>query len=123
MLPLDQAEELFAADAGPEAEQFLAVIVELFDALNAAEVGLLLAATIRTDRFEVMQNHPVLAAVNTVLFDELKPMPPTQFKEVIEGPAQHEPRSLTNRYTSPPTWSTACSPMPPGGRTPCRCCP
>jgi hypothetical protein len=34
-----------------------------------------------------MQNHPALAGVNTVLFDELKPMPPTQFKEVIVGPA------------------------------------
>ncbi len=88
VLPLDQAEELFAADAGPEAEQFLTLMVELLTRINSAEVGLLVAATIRTDRFEVMQNHPTLAGVNTVLFDELKPMPPTQFKEVIEGPAE-----------------------------------
>jgi WD40 repeat protein len=88
VLPLDQAEELFAADAGPEADQFLALMVKMFGQLNANEVGLIVAASIRTDRFEVMQNHPALSGVNTVLFDELKPMPPTQFKEVIEGPAR-----------------------------------
>ena len=47
----------------------------------------MVAATIRTDRYEVMQNHPALDGLDTVLFDELKPMPPTQFKEVITGPA------------------------------------
>ena len=46
-----------------------------------------MAATIRTDRYEVMQNHPALDGVDSVLFDELKPMPPSQFKEVITGPA------------------------------------
>jgi WD40 repeat protein len=88
VLPLDQAEELFAADARAEADGFLALMVELFSRLNATEMGLIVAASIRTDRFEVMQNHPALDGVSTVLFDELKPMPPTQFKEVIEGPAR-----------------------------------
>jgi WD40 repeat protein len=87
VLPLDQAEELFAADAGQESEQFLSLLVTMFDGINAGEPGLMVVATIRTDRYEAMQNHPALAGVNTVLFDELKPMPPTQFKEVIEGPA------------------------------------
>jgi hypothetical protein len=45
------------------------------------------AATIRTDRYEVMQTHPALAGIDTEVFDELRPMPPTQFKEVITGPA------------------------------------
>ena len=87
VLPLDQAEELFSADAGPEAGQFLTLIAELISRINAAEVGLVVAATIRTDRYEMMQNHPTLDGLDTVLFDELKPMPPTQFKEVITGPA------------------------------------
>ena len=34
-----------------------------------------------------MQTAPQLAGVTAVLFDDLKPMPPTQFKEVITGPA------------------------------------
>ena len=87
VLPLDQAEELFSADAGPEAGQFLTLIGELISRINASEVGLVVAATIRTDRYELMQNHPALDGLGTVLFDELKPMPPTQFKEVITGPA------------------------------------
>jgi hypothetical protein len=34
VLPLDQAEELFSADAGPEAEQFLVLIADLMRRLN-----------------------------------------------------------------------------------------
>ena len=41
-----------------------------------------------TYRGVVMRTDPSLAGVGTVLFDELKPMPPTQFKEVIIGPAR-----------------------------------
>ena len=87
VLPLDQAEELFTADAGPQAEQFLALLPEQVGRLNANGLGLIVAATIRTDRYEVMQNHPALGGINSALFNELKPMPPSQFKEVITGPA------------------------------------
>ncbi|WP_319454892.1 MULTISPECIES: TIR domain-containing protein [unclassified Mycobacterium] len=87
VLPLDQAEELFSSDAGPQAEHFLALLADVVSRLNATEVGLIVAATIRTDRYEAMQNHPSLGAVNSALFDELKPMPRAQFKEVITGPA------------------------------------
>ena len=87
VLPLDQAEELFSADAGAQAEQFLALLAELQGRVNATEVGLIVAATIRTDRYELMQNHPALDGVGAVLFNELKPMPPSEFKEVIIGPA------------------------------------
>ena len=52
-----------------------------------AGVGLIVAATIRTDRYEAMQTAPGLAALDTQLFDQLKPMPATEFKEVIVGPA------------------------------------
>lgn len=88
VLPLDQAEELFSADAGDQARAFLELLTATLARLNATEVGLVVAATIRTDRYEAMQAHPALAGLGTVLFDELKPMPATQFKEVIVGPAQ-----------------------------------
>jgi WD40 repeat protein len=87
VLPLDQAEELFSADAGEQAEQFLALLADLIGRINATELGLIVAATIRTDRYEAMQNHAGLDGLGTVLFDDLKPMPPTQFSEVITGPA------------------------------------
>ena len=87
VLPLDQAEELFSADAGPQAGRFLTLIAGLLDRINSDELGMIVVATIRTDRFEAMQNHPALDGIGTALFDELKPMPATQFKEVITGPA------------------------------------
>jgi WD40 repeat protein len=93
VLPLDQAEELFSADAGVQAEQFLSLLSEVISKINAAEVGFIVASTIRTDRYEVMQNHPALNGIGTVLFDELKRMPPTQFTEVITGPAERASRS------------------------------
>src|SRR6185312_15834681 len=57
VLPLDQAEELFSADAGAQAVQFLALLGALLGRINATEVELIVAATIRTDRYELMQNH------------------------------------------------------------------
>jgi TIR domain len=92
VLPLDQAEELFSADASAEAELFLALFADLTGRLNSGEVGLIVAATIRTDRYEVMQNHRALDAVGTVLFNELKPMPSGHFSEVIIGPAARASR-------------------------------
>ena len=89
VLPLDQAEELFGADAGGEASLFLDLIAGLAadgDG-HSGRLSLVLAITIRTDRYQALQTAPQLAGVSTVLFDELKPMPRTQFKEVITGPA------------------------------------
>ncbi|MGV0746224.1 nSTAND1 domain-containing NTPase [Mycolicibacterium sp. XJ870] len=88
ILPLDQAEELFSADAGAQGPQLLALINSLTDKQDGTGLGLITAATIRTDRYEVMQTHPELAGIETRVFDDLKPMPPTQFKEIITGPAQ-----------------------------------
>ncbi|MGO9155642.1 nSTAND1 domain-containing NTPase [Mycobacterium sp.] len=87
VLPLDQAEELFSADAGEQGDQFLRLIADVLGRMNAVEVGLIVAATIRTDRYEAMQNHPALDGLGTVLFDQLKPMPPAEFRQVITGPA------------------------------------
>ena len=107
VLPLDQAEELISADAGSEAPAFLQLIGDLTHPTSASagsddkvagdsgeggddgpgRLGLIVAVTIRTDRYQAMQTAPQLAGVPAVLFDDLKPMPPTQFKEVITGPA------------------------------------
>jgi hypothetical protein len=87
VLPVDQAEELFSTDAGPQAEQLLTMLAELVPRINAEDVGLIVAVTIRTDRYEAMQNHPALEGLGTVLFDDLKPLPREEFKEVITGPA------------------------------------
>ena len=87
ILPLDQAEELFSADAGAQGAELMSLIRRLTVRTDLQPLNLIVVATIRTDRYEVMQTHPELAGVESRVFDDLKPMPPTQFKEVITGPA------------------------------------
>ena len=48
---------------------------------------MIIAFTIRSDRYEPLQTAPELMGLKTVVFDALKPMPVAQFKEVIIGPA------------------------------------
>lgn len=101
VLPVDQGEELFGADAGIEAPLFLELIGGLAGGANddvgetdhPGRLGLIVAVTIRTDRFQALQEAPQLAGVGSVVFDELKPMPGTQFKEVITGPATRATQS------------------------------
>ncbi|HUO37031.1 MAG TPA: AAA family ATPase, partial [Mycobacterium sp.] len=89
VLALDQAEELFSADAGSDATAFLNLIAHLAQpGADGQRLGLVVVASIRTDRYEVMQTDPALAGLSAAVFDDLKPMPPTQFKEVITGPAE-----------------------------------
>ena len=87
ILPLDQAEELFSADAGAQGAELMSLIRRLTVRTDLQPLSLIVVATIRTDRYEVMQTHPELVGVESRVFDDLKPMPPTQFKEVITGPA------------------------------------
>lgn len=91
VLPIDQAEELFNADAAEEAHEFLELIgAVLRNALtNRPEqrVPMIVAFTIRSDRYEFLQVAAELVGLKTVLFDALRPMPSSQFKEVITGPA------------------------------------
>ena len=88
VLPVDQAEELFNVDAGPEAARFL----ELMAALTGSKAGftpmMILALTIRADRYEPLQVAPQLTAVRSIVFDDLKPMPAAGYAEVITGPAR-----------------------------------
>jgi hypothetical protein len=94
VLPVDQAEELFNADAGPEARKFLSLISEILrDAPTPAgasslSISLIVAFTIRSDRYEPLQTAPELAGLKTTVFDDLKPMSDTLFREVITGPIQ-----------------------------------
>ncbi|NMR28105.1 nSTAND1 domain-containing NTPase [Crystallibacter degradans] len=87
VLPLDQAEELFNADAGPEAAGFLDLVARLLEYDDGTGPALIVASTIRADFYEALQTAPQLAGIKSVVFDELKPMPVVQFKEVILGPA------------------------------------
>ncbi len=98
VLPLDQAEELFRARASDEGEEFARAepndqaerFLNMLRALIEQSHGryrLMVAATIRTDRYEAMQTHRALKGLGTVLFDELRAMPPDQFREVITRPA------------------------------------
>ncbi|MDT5320846.1 MAG: hypothetical protein QOD88_3368, partial [Mycobacterium sp.] len=87
VLPLDQGEELFTGDE-PEAAGLLSLIRELALGGDGADgLPLIVAATIRTDRYELMQTAPELAGLYTEQFD-LRAMDTTQFANVIIGPAQ-----------------------------------
>ena len=88
VLPLDQAEELLSSDAGVEANQFLGLISELARRPRTAGLDLIVAATIRTDRYAALQVREVFTDISTELFGELKPMPVAEFREVITGPAR-----------------------------------
>ncbi|MEZ5876954.1 MAG: toll/interleukin-1 receptor domain-containing protein [Tepidamorphaceae bacterium] len=84
VLPVDQGEELFAADGAEEAERFLSLLRELMD---NETVPLMVLFTIRSESFEALQSAPALEGVRRVAFD-LPPMPRGSFSEVILGPAR-----------------------------------
>ncbi|MFE3228141.1 TIR domain-containing protein [Nocardia sp. NPDC059228] len=84
VLPVDQAEELFGGEAGPEAGLFQSILARLV----ADGLDLIAALTIRADRYEPLQTSPALAAVKSMVFDELRPLQPARFAEVVQGPAE-----------------------------------
>lgn len=91
VLPVDQAEELFSSEAGPEARALLGLGRDLLTPAatpGVEDLRLIVAVTIRTDRYEVMQTAEELSGVDTLLFNDLKPMRKDRFQKVIEGPAR-----------------------------------
>ncbi|HKP40677.1 TIR domain-containing protein [Mycobacterium sp.] len=88
VIPVDQAEELFSDDAVQEAPRFLDMIDQHSRAGFAQKLSLIFAITIRTDRHQALQTAKQLAEAKSVVFDDLKPMPQGQFREVIVGPAR-----------------------------------
>lgn len=97
VLALDQAEELFVADADQQCGQFRSALTSL---LTATSLPIIAVATIRSDSYEPLQTAPELAVIGTKPFDDLKPMPTAQFREVICGPAER-----ANKAGDPVSWS------------------
>jgi hypothetical protein len=87
ILPLDQAEELFNPDGVAEAEAFLDLLSRVLAPAAERPRKMLIVATMRSDRYELLQNAPHLANVKRDLFD-LPPISQAEFKSVIEGPAR-----------------------------------
>jgi CHASE2 domain-containing sensor protein len=88
VLPLDQAEELFNPDGVAEAGVFLDLLSGvLAHSQKSRAQKFLVVATMRSDRYGLLQNDPRLADVKRNLFD-LPPIPQTEFKSIIEGPAR-----------------------------------
>ncbi len=92
VLPVDQGEELFNVDAGPEAPRFLELLAVLVQGLAGLTPSMIVALTIRADRYEPLQLAPQLARLETAVFDQLKPMPPPGIRRSSParpgGPAQ-----------------------------------
>ncbi len=108
VVPIDQFEELFATDGQAEANEFLQLITQALPA--AGSTGgpgagrLLLLVTIRSDALPTLQNHPLLRELKPVLFS-LPAMAPSNFKDVIEGPARRH--SEKHRLTIDPALTEA----------------
>jgi WD40 repeat protein len=87
VIAIDQAEELFNVEGAAEASVFLDHLAHV---LAQKEQGrarrVLLIATIRSDRYELLQAEPRLSSFKRDLFD-LPSISPAEFKSVIEGPA------------------------------------
>lgn len=89
VLPVDQAEALFAAEAREEAETFLALFRDLLEDDDPAVIGMI---TIRSDNYERLQTEPALEGIKGELLS-LPPMPVGAYGEVIRGPARRLTRS------------------------------
>lgn len=88
VLPIDQAEELIAVNAGPEAALLLDLLGGLLRIPADARLPLIVALAIRTDRYESLLGTPQLSGMATRVFADLAPMPRDRFREVIVGPAR-----------------------------------
>ncbi len=101
VLPVDQGEELFNADAGPEAARFLELLAALVLHEPGVTPAMIVAITIRADRYEPLQTAPELAEVHAREFGDLKPMPPAGYSEVITGPARRATAAGSRLMTQP----------------------
>jgi len=82
VIPIDQAEELFAAENAESAR-----VLEILAGALRADCDAIIVATIRSDSFERLQSEEKLADIPLLPFS-LPPLPHGAFKEVIEGPAR-----------------------------------
>lgn len=93
VLPVDQADELFAPAAGTEARQFLRLIKDLAEPDDGDGLGFIVIPTIRTDGYRCMETAPELDGLKTHEFADLKPIPVTLFKDLITEPARRSSES------------------------------
>ena len=84
ILSIDQAEELFLAEAQDEAQPFLALVRDL---LNEDVPAIIAVFTIRSDNYERLQLAKELEGVRQDMLS-LPPMPKGSYAEVVKGPAQ-----------------------------------
>jgi hypothetical protein len=82
VLAIDQAEELFQAEAQAEALRFLSLMREL---LTVDSPELVAIFTIRSDNYERLQESKELEGIRRVPFD-LGPMPKFSYADVVRGP-------------------------------------
>jgi formylglycine-generating enzyme required for sulfatase activity len=82
VLPIDQAEELFAADHA-EASSAIDLLRKAFD----VDGNLISLLTIRSDSIDTLQAERRLLEIPRLPFD-LLPLAPSAFKEIIEGPGK-----------------------------------
>ena len=90
---VDQGEELSSNEGRAEAEAFLAMLTETLrsagkstsQAIEARRLALAVV-TIRSDSYEHLQTEPRLQGISQCLFN-LPPIPQSEFKTIIEGPA------------------------------------
>jgi len=88
VLAVDQAEELFNPEGTAEAATFLSLLGRALQTSERAPARrVLVIATIRSDRYELLQGEAHLSAVTQDLFN-LPPIAHAEFKTVIEGPAR-----------------------------------
>ncbi len=100
VLPVDQAEELFGADAGEEAGVFLTTAAGLLRD-GQPPLSIVVVATVRSDRYEPLQTAPQLSGLDAKVFDDLRPMPPDRYREVICGPAARAQREGSRLHWAP----------------------
>lgn len=84
VLPIDQAEELFAAAGREETIAFLPLLRKL---LLTTELRIIVLMTIRSDAFEQLQSEVTLVETPPTPFN-LPPLPRGSYQAVIEGPAE-----------------------------------
>lgn len=108
VVPVDQAEELFAADGQDEAGQFLEHLAALRQSLSPGaapavdgrRLRVLFVLTIRSDSLPRLQGQAALQAMSPVLFS-LPAMPVSEFKAVIEGPAKRHSATVKPLVIAP----------------------
>jgi dipeptidyl aminopeptidase/acylaminoacyl peptidase len=100
LIPIDQAEELLGSDGVDESRQFLSYVDGLREQLVNSELRpgdarsrVLLVITVRSDSLPRLQAQEALQRLSPVLFS-LPPMPLSEFKSVIEGPARRHTESV-----------------------------